>query len=258
VDDVEAFSEGTVGWVACRLTARLDTTTVPMRSTAVAHLERGVWRFVQSHVSIGVASETSLGPLTTTVEQLAAAVRVERPNLTETSAADGTVTIAFTDIQRSTDVAVRLGDRKWFELLHWHSRIVSSCVGHQSGRIVKSLGDGYMLAFASVERALRASIEIQERSREVHDGERLHVRIGLHSGEALRDAGDFFGHTVIVAARIAGAAQQDEILVSSLVNDLTRNVDRFDFGDPRSIPLAGLPGEHRLFPLRWRAPSDSH
>ena len=253
VDEVVAFSEGTVGWVVCRLTlVRSDGTTVPMRFTGVLHLDHGLWRFVHGHLSQGAANEETFGrTLTTTVEHLAAAVRVEQPDLTETVAEDGTITIAFSDIERSTDFAVRLGDRKWFELLRWHDRVVTDCTAQQGGRVVKSLGDGHMLAFSSASRALHGSIEILQSLQDVHDGEQLRVRIGLHTGEVLRHADDFFGNAVNKAARVAAAADGNEILVSSLVHELTRSLGTFQFGEPRSVQLKGLPGEHRLYPLVW-------
>ena len=81
-------------------------------SPGVLHLDHGVWRFVNGHFSQGTANEETFGrTLTTTVEQLAAAVHVEQPDMTGTMADDGTVTIAFSDIEGSTDLAVRLGDQ---------------------------------------------------------------------------------------------------------------------------------------------------
>jgi class 3 adenylate cyclase/ketosteroid isomerase-like protein len=259
LEEVVAFSDGMLGWAACRLTLRrADGTTVALRNTGILHLNHGVWRFVHTHLSQGVANEEVFGTtLTTTVEHLAAAVRVEQPDLTGTMADDGTVTIAFSDIERSTDLAVRLGDKKWFELLRWHNHLVSKCVADYGGRIVKSLGDGYMFAFASASRALNSSIDIQRSLNDAHDGENLSVRIGLHTGEVLRDADDFFGHAVIIAARIAAAAEGNEVLVSSLVNELTRGVGTFKFGEPRSVQLEGFPGERQVFPLIWRAEEHS-
>jgi class 3 adenylate cyclase len=87
---------------------------------------------------------------------------------------------------------------------------------------------------------------------DVHEGEDLSVRIGLHTGEVLRDADDFFGHAVIIAARVAAQAQGNEVLVSSLVNELTRSVGTFEFGEPRTVELRGIPGEHQVFPLIWQ------
>jgi class 3 adenylate cyclase len=189
--------------------------------------------------------------MTTAVEHLAAAVQEERPDLTASAAADGTVTIAFSDIERSTEFALRLGDHKWLQLLGWHDDLVADRVAREGGHIVKSLGDGHMVAFPSASRALRSAIEIQRSFQHPHDGERVRVRIGLHTGEVLRKADDFFGHAVIMAARVAGEAHGDEILASSLVKELTASVGTFQFGEPRVAELKGIPGDHKLFPVQW-------
>jgi ketosteroid isomerase-like protein len=60
--DLEAFSEGSVGWVADRATFNLpDGSRLPVRFTAVFHTEHGDWKLVQSHGSIGVSNEESIG-----------------------------------------------------------------------------------------------------------------------------------------------------------------------------------------------------
>jgi class 3 adenylate cyclase len=252
VDHVEAFCEGTVGWCACRLSTTADGVMIPLRFTAVLHLDRGMWRLVQSHLSSGIENAEVLGvELTTTIEDLATAVREERPDLAATAAVDGTVTIAFSDIEGSTNLAERLGDQRWLELLRWHDDVVADCTAREGGHIVKSLGDGHMLAFSSASRALKCATTIQRSFQNSHDGETLRVRIGVHSGEVLRHADDFFGHHVNMAARVAAAADGEEILTSSLVHELTRSLGLFEFAEPRTTHLKGIPGEHQLFPLAW-------
>ena len=251
VEHVEAFSEGTVGWLASRLVVRSSSFSLPMRYTAVLHLDRGDWRIVHSHLSQGVDNEDAFGVRLTKVEQLATAVRVEQPDLSETAAEDGTITIAFSDMESSTELAVRLGDRKWFEFLRWHDRIVAECATNEGGRVVKSLGDGHMLAFSSASRAVRGSINLLRSLRDADEGEPLRMRIGLHTGDVLRQADDIFGHAVITAARVAAAANGNEILVSSLVHELTRSLGSFQFDEPRVAQLKGLPGDHQLFPVIW-------
>jgi len=60
--DLEAFTEGSVGWVADRATFNLpDGSSLPIRFTAVFHTEDGDWKLVQSHGSIGVSNEESIG-----------------------------------------------------------------------------------------------------------------------------------------------------------------------------------------------------
>lgn len=60
--DPEAYSEGSVGWVADRPTLKMpDGTDVPLRFTAVFHRENGDWKIVQSHGSLGVSNDESFG-----------------------------------------------------------------------------------------------------------------------------------------------------------------------------------------------------
>ena len=75
------------------------------------------------------------------------------------------------------------------------------------------------------------------------------VRIGIHNGNAKAESGDFFGRTVVAAARIAGSAAGGELLVSQAVQE--RLAGAFALGAPRSLLLKGLAGEHPAFPVMW-------
>lgn len=77
----------------------------------------------------------------------------------------------------------------------------------------------------------------------------IRVRIGLHVGETVREADDFFGHAVSYAARVASSATGGEIVVSSLVRDLLVQTGEFDFGEPRVVELKGMQGTHRVYPV---------
>jgi ketosteroid isomerase-like protein len=63
LDDVEAYSEGDVGWAAVHATWRMGGTSVPFRLTVVMHREDGVWKHVQSHASIGVPNDQMMNPM---------------------------------------------------------------------------------------------------------------------------------------------------------------------------------------------------
>ena len=108
-----------------------------------------------------------------------------------------------------------------------------------------------MLVFPTASAALRAATEIQQSLLEPHHRESVRLRIGLHTGEVLRRADDFFGRAVIMAARVAQAACGGEILASSVVVDLTESLGSLYFGEPRLLTLKGIPGEHKVFPLQW-------
>jgi class 3 adenylate cyclase len=177
------------------------------------------------------------------IDAVAAAVEAEAPDLTPHVAPDGTVTILFSDIEGSTEMNDRLGDHRWFETVRAHNAIVREQVRRHSGHEVKSLGDGFMVAFSSARRALDCALGIQRGLSELNESrpdEPLRVRIGLHTGEALREGGDFFGKDVTLAARIAGTASGGEVLVSLLTRDLVAGGGEFSFDQPRAIELKGF------------------
>ena len=76
--------------------------------------------------------------------------------------------------------------------------------------------------------------------------------MGLHTGEAMRDEGDFFGRSVILAARIAAQACGGEILVSEPLREAAEAADdEFAFDEGRELELKGLAGRHRVFRAAW-------
>jgi len=166
---------------------------------------------------------------------------------------DWTVTILFTDIEGFTPLTERLGDRRAQQLLREHNTIVRALVATHGGVRAKSQGDGFMVVFTGARRALRCAIAIQG-ALSAFSAERpdtpLHVRMGLHTGEATEDAGDFIGRSVIVAARIAAEAHGGEILVSPLVRELTESAGEFTFEEGREVSLKGLSGRYHVFGVR--------
>jgi class 3 adenylate cyclase len=170
------------------------------------------------------------------------------------AAPDGTVTILITDIEGSSRMAEALGDNRWIEVLRRHNEILRRCVVNHGGTVVKSQGDGFMVAFQSARRAVLCAISIQramEDYRKAHPEEDLRLRIGLHTGEVIREADDVFGRNVIMAARIAGEAQGDEILVSSLVKELTDSGGDLGFDGEREVPLKGITRPCRVYTVEW-------
>ncbi len=144
----------------------------------------------------------------------------------------------------------RLGDHRAQEVIRVHNAIVREQVAAYQGFEVKSEGDGFMLAFSSARRALDGAIAIQQTLAAYNSenpAEPIRVRIGLHTGEAIREGADFFGKTVILGARIASQAGGGEILVSSLLKALVESSGEFEFGESRDVQLKGLAGTHEVF-----------
>jgi class 3 adenylate cyclase len=190
----------------------------------------------------------------TSIDAVASAVSTEQPDLRPHTAPDGTVTILFSDIEGFTPMTERLGDRRAQQVLRGHNAIVRHQVAAFGGFEVKSLGDGFMLAFSSARRALQCATAIQ-RAFAAHNREHLDepvwVRIGLHTGEFVQEMEDFFGRNVILASRIADQAQGGEILVSALLKELTESAGDIRFGEEREVELKGLAGVNRVYAVAW-------
>jgi class 3 adenylate cyclase len=78
------------------------------------------------------------------------------------------------------------------------------------------------------------------------------LRIGLHTGEAIKDQDKFFGKTVIQAFRVADLATADEILVSEDVRQITQGLSDLRFANERKVQLKGISGEHMICQVEWR------
>jgi class 3 adenylate cyclase len=213
-----------------------------------------------------------------TIEQILPSALADAPSLARHSDEQGTVTILFTDIEGSTALAQRLGDKAYHALLAEHNRILREQVARHGGHEVKSMGDGFMLAFASAARALSCAVDIQkafaaynarlpghpepvEGSAEPHAEPvsaraepveaRVNVRIGLNTGESIEEAGDYFGTAVTLAARIADRAEGGQVLVSEVVRTVGGSLAGVEFRDAGRKQLKGIKGRQRLYEVVW-------
>jgi class 3 adenylate cyclase len=189
------------------------------------------------------------------IEIVASAVAAEVPDLASRTSPDGTVTILFSDIEGSTELVRSLGDGPWMELLRWHNGVVRDHSTRHDGYEVKSMGDGFMIAFQSCRSGLSAAREIQRAiSLERPPGiPPFRIRIGLHAGEVVKEADDFFGRHVNLAARVASAAEGGEILVTETVRELLAGESPTLFLEPVEKVLKGFDGRVKMFPVTWRS-----
>jgi class 3 adenylate cyclase len=183
------------------------------------------------------------------IEDLAGWAQVERPDLARLTA-DGNVVIAFSDIEGSTECNQTMGDRAWVKLLDKHNQLVQKRVDEHGGHVVKTQGDGFMIAFADPEQAVRCSTDVQRALQSDPDRwNAIRVRIGIHMGTSVRRGDDLFGLDVAMAARGADQAGGGEILVSEPVRDAIGELDGVQVGVPREVELKGLRGTHNLYPI---------
>jgi adenylate cyclase len=173
-----------------------------------------VWQTADSLIKKGVGATVR-----NSVEDLTGWARVERPDLARLTA-DGHVVIVFSDIEGSTELNDALGDREWVKLLEQHNKLFYKHVDEHGGHVVKTQGDGFMIAFGNAGQAVLCSVGVQQALHD--DPERwdgIRVRMRMHVGTSVRRGDDLFGRNVAMAARVAGLAGGGEILVSEPVHD---------------------------------------
>jgi len=163
---------------------------------------------------------------------------------------EGTVTVLFTDVVASTELTNRVGDQKARDLMRVCEDLVRRHVTEHGGREVKGTGDGLMIAFTSARRAVEAAVAIQCVLAETAD-ERLPMRIGLNTGEVVRDDADLFGATVIAASRIANEASANEILISEATKIMLGPATTFEVVERSKVDLKGFDEPWTLYAVEW-------
>ena len=151
-------------------------------------------------------------------------------------------TVLFTDIVGSTEMAERMADRAWKDLLASHHRRVRSLLGRFRGREVDVAGDGFFAVFDGPARAVRCGLAICEDARALG----LDVRVGVHTGEVELDGSAVRGIAVHIGSRVASSAGAGEVLVSSTVKDLVAG-SGLTFESRGAHDLKGVPGMWQLY-----------
>jgi class 3 adenylate cyclase/tetratricopeptide (TPR) repeat protein len=119
--------------------------------------------------------------------------------------------------------AMAADEAQALRLLREHNLVVLPLVERWGGRVLKLIGDAVLAAFTSSGDAAGCAIAIQKtlmaRNRGVPEGAEIVIRIGLHAGDVVEEAGDVFGGSVNIAARLEGLAQPGRICISRAIHD---------------------------------------
>ncbi|MEA2362477.1 MAG: eukaryotic-like serine/threonine-protein kinase [Thermoleophilaceae bacterium] len=189
----------------------------------------------------------------TSINVVADAAKGEPLDLGAQTSPDGAVTLVLSDIEGSTELIEEVGERRWAEMLRDHNAIVRGLAQAHDGTVVKSHGDGFMLAFPSAHSALHCAIEVEQAFAAGPPDTASKIRIGAHSGFVLAEAEEFYGRNVVLAARIADRAGGGEILVSAAAKQYTESDPSLRFEHRGDFRLKGLVGEHTVYALLWDA-----
>jgi class 3 adenylate cyclase len=154
-------------------------------------------------------------------------------------------TVLFTDIVGSTSRAASLGDTRWRSKLDAHDRAVRDQLRRFRGNEINTTGDGFVASFDGPARAIRCAEAIGDATHDLG----IDVRVGLHTGECEVRGDDLGGLAVHIAARVAAAAEPDEVLVSRTVKDLVAG-SGISLEDRGEHELKGVPGTWRLYAVQ--------
>ncbi len=147
--------------------------------------------------------------------------------------------VLFADISGSSELYERLGDERALLAVEQCIGIMTGELPAFQGSLVKVIGDEIMCTFPTAENAFHAACAMQRavENGKYEDDTPMHIRIGFHFGEVIRESGDVFGDTVNVAARVAAITRASQIIVTQAVvdelpqalRDMTRQVMRAEF-----------------------------
>lgn len=190
--------------------------------------------------------------------RVAESVAADWHHLAAQAAPEGTVTVLFSEIDAYTQLTHDLGEHEAVEILRRHNEIVERIVRQHGGYPVRSDGEAFLVAFGGASRAMRCAKDLQRALADdaTELSEPVHVRMGLHTGEATDGAAaEFLDRVVLAGAGIACQAEPGEVLVSGLLRDLAAAAGEFSFGAGREVGVGSVGGraeQLQVAPLLWR------
>jgi adenylate cyclase len=199
---------------------REPVSTIPPREIVRRFLEREIERRPSTLSKVGLSTL-----------QLLSAPRSDDEQGTPTP-----LGVVFTDLSGFTAFTAAEGDEAASEVVAANGRAASPIVRSRGGRIVRRLGDGFLVSFPTPEGAVLGSLELVDAVREP-----LPMRAGAHWGEPLLTRDDVIGHDVNVAARVADVAKGGEVLVTAALRAEAGDLPGVRFGPLQTRTAKGIP-----------------
>ncbi|TMA70027.1 MAG: YHS domain-containing protein [Deltaproteobacteria bacterium] len=153
--------------------------------------------------------------------------------------------VFFVDLSSFTPLAEAMGDAAAAEVLARFSQLVREAVSRCEGRVIKQIGDAFMLVFSDARAAVTCALEIEQRT--AQEPQFPAARSGGHHGPVLYREGDYLGVTVNVAARLADEAGRHQVLVSEALRREAAGAPDVEFVPLGRRRLKGVADEVELF-----------
>ena len=132
-----------------------------------------------------------------------------------------------------------------------HQRVFEPTIRDHEGRIVKMMGDGMLVEFASAVNAVEAALQLQSRSdaenESIEEARQIRLRIGINLGDVVGEGSDIFGDGVNVAARLEALAEPGGICVADSMFQQVRRKFSSHFTDLGPVKLKNISEPVRIF-----------
>lgn len=134
--------------------------------------------------------------------------------------------IMFTDI-KDFSKKMQVNEAATIEMLSLHNEIMRTCTDEANGKVIKTIGDAFLVSFESVVDAVQCAVRAQQEFLEYNKGksenDRISVRIGIHLGDVYLRENDIFGDGVNIASRIQSLAEPGGVNISGSVYEQVKN-----------------------------------
>jgi class 3 adenylate cyclase len=167
------------------------------------------------------------------------------------------LTILLTDIKGFTDKTSHQSRADMMSMLDTHNKIVLPVLQSKGGRLIKTIGDAFLMTYDSPTDAVLAGIAVQEalteHNKDKEKNDRIEVRVAINSGEVTLADNDVFGEPVNITARIEGVADAGEVFFTEAVY-LAMNKNEVPSSEVGLLQLKGIPEKIRVYKVRRENP----
>ena len=166
--------------------------------------------------------------------------------------------ILFTDVCDSTTIYESIGDARAHAAINRVFAVLTDKVKANHGKVIKTLGDGMVCQFGNADSALRAAWQMQEgvRAAETDSGPKMMIKVSFTWGPVVTEAGDVFGDTVNVCARLVGAAGPEQVLTTQETVDALSESLRASCRELYPLRVRGRAEEVKVCEVLWRSDPD--
>ncbi len=168
------------------------------------------------------------------------------------------LTVLLTDIKGFTNKTAHKSRAEIAAMLSEHSDVVRPVLEARGGKLIKSIGDAFLMTFESPTNAVLAGMAVQaklaERNKDLPPEKRIEIRVAVNAGEVNVIEGDIFGDAVNITARVEAIAEVGQVYFTEAVY-LAMNKSEVPSSEVGLVQLKGIPEKIRVYKIRREEPS---